>query len=192
MTEDYGSTMALKLTFVPLLGYRLCLDEIFCLCLIDQLWNHATIVFIKMFGILHISISYLVFVECADLREITVTIRSFPDQWPAFHQRKPPAPAPARSRVSSVVTIAGALTSASRRAVAVAVAVAFRAGGSKLQASSSITSSPRLVAVNFLFSAPVIEGKDMESESCNCSFSCRRFKTSSFKLDNVISSSGGC
>ena len=59
-----------------------------------------------------------------------VTVRSFPDQWPPFRRRKPPAPAPAptRSRASGAVATAWALTSASRRAVA----VASRAGGSRL------------------------------------------------------------
>ena len=65
-----------------------------------------------------------------DLREITVTIQSFPDQWPAFHWRKPPTPTPAptRSKVRSAAAIAWVLMSASRRAVV----VASRAGGLRL------------------------------------------------------------
>ena len=42
------------------------------LCLIDQSWNHATIVSIKMFGILHVSISYLAFVEWAECLQSTL------------------------------------------------------------------------------------------------------------------------
>ena len=61
-----------------------------------------------------------------------VTVRSFPDQWPPFRRRKPPAlalaPAPTRSRASGAEATAWALTSASRRAVV----VASRAGGSRL------------------------------------------------------------
>ena len=87
-----------------------------------------------------------------DLREFTVTVRSFPDQWPAFRRRKPPASI--WSKANDAVATAWTLTSASRRAVA----VASRASGSRLQcgASSSMTSSPRLVADNFLFQASMI------------------------------------